>query len=229
MFSEGINMIARDISKELLSLSTLYPVLSVTGPRQSGKTTLLKTTFPKYTYINLEEPATRQKAINDPTVFLRSIKNNVIIDEAQYVPDIFSAVQVISDENEIPGRFILSGSQNFLLLKNITQSLAGRVAILKLLPLSFNELLSSKKQMSLKEIIVKGSYPRLYNSKIKSAQYYRNYIDAYIARDVRDLLDVRNIEDFKGLLKLLASQTGQLVNYQNLSKILKVDQRTIKS
>lgn len=138
-------MISRNIKPYLLKFAEMYPVVLVTGPRQSGKTTLIKNTFSDHEYFNLEDVRIRTIAKSDPIEFLKSFDKPLIIDEAQYVPEIFSAVQVISDESESCGRFILSGSQNFLLLKNITQSFAGRVGILKLLPLSFSEIHEYKK------------------------------------------------------------------------------------
>lgn len=222
-------MIERKIKNELLRLAKYFPVVSVTGPRQSGKTTLIKDTFPDYKYINLEIPNFKEQASSDPVAFLRSFGENVIIDEAQFAPDIFSAVQVLSDINEKPGNYILSGSQNFLLLKQISQSLAGRVGILKLMPLTYSELLNSNNISSFKENIFKGGYPRLYDSKIPTDIYYKNYIETYISRDVKGYLDVRNYTDFKNLLTLLAERAGQLINYSSLAKSLQVDVRTIKS
>lgn len=153
----------------------------------------------------------------------------MIIDEAQYVPDIFSSVQVISDNNERLGRFILSGSQNFLLLKNIKQSLAGRVGIIKLPTLTFSEIYKYKPKLNIDEIMVKGSYPRIYAYDINHSWYYENYLDTYITRDAKDLLDVKNIYSFRKLLNVLASQTGQLLNYNSTAKMLNIDQRTVKS
>lgn len=222
-------MITRDIKSILLDMSKRVPIISVTGPRQSGKTTVIKDTFKTYEYINLENLAMQNLAKADPVAFLKSFGRKIIIDEAQYVPEIFSAVQVISDEDEQPGNFVLSGSQNFLLSKNIGQSLAGRVAVIKLLPLSFNELKLYSKKFTYKEVMINGCYPRLYNSKEEPYRFYRNYIKTYIARDVKDLLDVRNTDDFLRLLILLASRSGQLLNYASLAKDLAVDVRTIKS
>ncbi|MDO5329792.1 MAG: ATP-binding protein [Coriobacteriia bacterium] len=222
-------MIKRDIEKTLLDLACSVPILSVTGPRQSGKTTLIKSVFNKHEYLNLENPAMQNLAKADPVAFLKSFSNKLIIDEAQYVPEIFSAVQVLSDIDEKPGAFILSGSQNFLLSKNIKQSLAGRVAVVKLLPLSFNEIKNHFNKISYKEIMIKGEYPRLYDTKMDSFRFYRSYINTYIARDVKDLLDIRNTSDFLRLLSLLACRAGQLLNYASLGKELAVDVRTIKS
>lgn len=222
-------MINRDIEKILINLAKTLPIISVTGPRQSGKTTLLKNIFKNYEYINLENPAMQNLAKADPVAFLKSFEKKLIIDEAQYVPDIFSAVQVLSDANEQPGSFILSGSQNFLLSKNIKQSLAGRVAIVKLLPLSFNEINKHYQNINHKEIMIKGEYPRLYDTKIDSFRFYRSYINTYIARDIKDLLDIRNISDFLRLLSLLATRVGQILNYSSLSKELGIDVRTVKS
>ena len=222
-------MIERKIKSELLQLAKYFPIITVTGPRQSGKTTLVKSIFSQYKYINLEIPNYRNQASLDPVAFLKSFGDNVIIDEAQFVPEIFSAVQVLSDENEKPGNYILTGSQNFLLLKQISQSLAGRVGILKLFPFSYEELVNKPFIESYKEHMLSGGYPRLYESQIPPRIFYKNYLDTYISRDVKDFLDVRNEIDFRNLIILLAERSGQLINYSSLSKALKVDIRTVKS
>lgn len=222
-------MINRELKKVLLELSKIVPIISVTGPRQSGKTTILKNVFSNYKYVNLENSIYQNMAKADPVNFLKSFESKLIIDEAQYVPEIFSAVQVISDETEQPGSFILSGSQNFLLSKNIHQSLAGRVAVIKLLPFTYNEVKNFKLSLQYKEFMIKGSYPRLYNSKLKPNMFYKSYIDTYISRDVKEVVDIRNIDDYLNLLTLLASRSGQLLNYSSLAKTLGIDVRTIKS
>lgn len=223
------NIIERKIIKELITISKQFPIVSVTGPRQSGKTTLIKYAFSDYDYINLENPNTRKLAQSDPISFIGSFKNKLIIDEAQYVPDVFSAVQVLSDENEIAGRFVLSGSQNFLLLKNITQSLAGRVAIVKLMPLSYWEINKYDKNLSYSEIMINGGYPRLYSSDIKKTQFFDSYIQTYVQRDVSNYLDVRNTVDFTRFTKLIASRCGQLLNYADIAKKLSINVATVKS
>ena len=222
-------MIKRNMQTQLRSLASQFPIVSVTGPRQSGKTTLIRNTFPNYTYINLEEPSIQKKAKTDPTEFIRSFKKPIIIDEAQYVPDVFSSVQVLSDENESPGQFILSGSQNFLLLKNISQSLAGRVGILTLLTLDFCELANWNKNLNYVDVMLKGGYPRLYDSNIESKKYYKSYLQTYIHRDVEGYLDVRNSVAFASFIKILASRSGQLLNYSSLAKELSINIRTVKS
>lgn len=222
-------MIQRNIKKQLKELAQQFPIVSVTGPRQSGKTTLIKQTFKNYKYINLEEPATQAKAKSDPTEFLRSFDSPVIIDEAQYVPYIFSSVQVLSDEKEKPGQFILSGSQNFLLLKNINQSLAGRVGILTLLTLDYNEYKSWNNKANYVDFMINGGYPRIYNSKISSNKFYKSYLKTYIKKDVEGYLDVRNSLSFEAFVKILATRSGQLLNYSSLAKEVSISLNTVKS
>ena len=226
--NERNKMIERDLTNNIKEALDGFPVLSITGPRQSGKTTLIKNCFKDFEYINLEDPAIRKLAESSPTNYVKSFENNVIFDEAQYVPDIFSAIQVVVDDSNRKKKFILSGSQNFLLLKNITQSLAGRVCLFKLFPLSFNELYKHDNNIMIIDAILKGGYPGLYNTKIKRNVFFNNYLETYVQRDVAGYLDVRNTRDFKKFIILLASRAGQLINYSDLSKNIGVDVRTIK-
>ena len=173
-------MIDRILTKKVKELISLFPIVSVTGPRQSGKTTLLRNIFPDYSYVSLETPDIREFAINDPRNFILTYSNKVIIDEAQRVPNLFSYLQTHVDEINKPGMYILSGSQNFLLMQQITQSLAGRVAILKLLPFSRTELkMASLLPADIDHEIFYGSYPRLYDVTIPPTDYYPNYIQTY--------------------------------------------------
>ncbi|MCO6559215.1 MAG: ATP-binding protein [Bifidobacterium sp.] len=222
-------VIPRTLESYTRKLATWFPVVSVTGPRQSGKSTLIRHVFKDYEYLNLEDPEVRRAAALDPVGFIRDRPAKLIIDEAQYVPDLFSMIQVESDERNTPGQYIISGSQNFLMLKNIKQSLAGRVGIMKLLPLSFAEAQASERKPSVDEFMLRGGYPRLYDIDISLGTYFRSYTDSYIERDVTDYLDVRNSTDFRTFLRLCAQNAGNLVNYTGMADDLGVSFRTVKS
>jgi len=210
-------MIQRELKNKLIHLADKFPVISVTGPRQSGKTTLIKTTFPEYKYETLEDPDTRLFAQNDPRAFLEGSKK-MVIDEIQRVPELFSYIQSISDENNIGGQFIISGSQSFLMNEKISQSLAGRVAILHLMPFSYGELIQGGYDFpDFNELIFNGFYPRIYDKKIAPADFYPNYIQTYIERDVRQLKNIQDLNLFVRFLKLCAGRTGQLLNLSSLA------------
>ncbi|WP_233419505.1 ATP-binding protein [Bifidobacterium subtile] len=203
-------------------------MVSVTGPRQSGKSTMVKATFPDYGYVNLENPQTRAEALEDPVGFIRRRPSRLIVDEAQYAPDLFSMIQVVSDENGVSGQYIMSGSQNFLLLKNIKQSLAGRVGMLRLLPLSYSETRTVDAALDADGFALQGGYPRLCSTGMPAGLFFENYVDTYIERDVSGYLDVRNLSDFRRFLDLCALSVAGLVNYTNLAKETGVDLRTAK-
>jgi predicted AAA+ superfamily ATPase len=213
-------------AKELL---TKFPILAINGPRQSGKTTFSRILCPGYQYINLELPDERQFAREDPRGFLNTYKGGVIIDEAQYVPELFSYLQAITDERKINGEYLLTGSQNFLLSQHIAQSLAGRVALLTLLPFSFHELKDSGFQPgSWSEYLYMGGYPRVYEQQIAPYDFYPNYLQTYIERDVRQMLNVRDLAMFQKFIQLLAGRTGQLLNQNNLANELGLSNKTIE-
>lgn len=222
-------MIKRELENKIKELACYFPVVSVTGPRQSGKSTLVQMAFPDYDYLNLENPSIYNRALNDPVGFIFNLTNKTIIDEAQLVPEIFSVTQLYVDKNDIPGSIILTGSQNFLLSKKINQSLAGRVGIAKLLPMTWTEIAKSKYATNTESIILQGGYPRLYTKNFSTKMYYDNYIDTYIKRDVEGYLSVRNSIDFEKLIILLSQNCGQLVNYNRLANDIKVDIKTIKN
>jgi len=223
-------MIKRSLTKKLEYLSKKYPVVSVVGPRQSGKTTLIKNVFKNKPYVSLETPEMLAYAENDPRGFLSEYPKGAILDEVQRSPHLFSYIQGIVDDINKPGMFILSGSQHFLLLEKITQSLAGRVALLNLLPLSIDELFSSgEKVNSLEEIMFKGMYPRLYNSKINPLDFYPSYIQTYLERDVRSIKNVTSLNSFQKFIKMCAGRSGQLLNLSSLSIDCGVTHNTIKS
>lgn len=221
--------IPRELGQHLGQLASWFPIVSVTGPRQSGKSTLVREQFPDFTYLNLEDPTLRALATEDPTGFIRDRGSALIIDEAQYAPELFSSLQVISDERGTPGQYVLSGSQNFLLMEKISQSLAGRVGITHLLPLSFREALTARPDMSIEEFMVRGGYPRLYQVDMPPEIYYQNYLRTYVERDVTQLLNVQNAEAFQKMMRLLALNAGSLINYTGLARELGVAFATVKN
>lgn len=213
-------MIIRELTPHILRLANYFPALSITGPRQSGKTTLAKQSFPTYAYVNFEDLDVRRTVREDPRAFLKSFNDGpgVILDEIQQVPELFSYLQVFIDEHHKPGFYILSGSQNFLLLESITQSLAGRVAIVTLLPPSTTELknaglLSDDVQKSM----LRGWYPAINAQDIPIAAWYSGYITTYLERDVRSVKNVVNLALFQRFLQLCAGRIGQILNITSLA------------
>lgn len=223
-----MKVIERDLKKNLQVLATYFPVVSLTGPRQSGKSTLVQDAFPSYSYITFDDLTTRRMASEDPIGFMHNIKFPVIIDEAQIIPELFNLIKLYVDKHDKVGSVILSGSQNFLLSKKIGESLAGRVGIAKLLPYSYMEMSKVDDNKSVDAFILDGAYPRKYTQNIPSDLFYSSYIETYIQRDVDDYLDVRNLNDFKKLISLLAQNCGQLINYSRLSNDLKISIQTVK-
>lgn len=223
-------MVKRSMEALLAEMALKMPIISITGPRQSGKTTLAKLCFPNYEYVNLESPETRQAAIEDPKAFLKQHKTGLIIDEAQRLPELFSYLQVLSDESGKPGEYILTGSQNFLLKKNISQSLAGRVFVSHLLPFSTSELLvENLLPADLNEAIFKGFYPRLYDKDIAPDLFYPSYNQTYLEKDIAGLVSIQNMNSFRKFMELLAGRTGQMINFSALSIEVGVDYKTIQS
>lgn len=219
-------MIPRELKPYLLTISSLFPVVSITGPRQAGKTTLIKEAFPDHMYLNLEDPSLRELALSDPRSFLQNGTADLIIDEAQYVPHLFSYIQVMADEQKRNGQFILSGSQNFLLMEKITQSLAGRVAILHLLPLSISELSDTVTFEHWESFVFKGGYPKPVSQNIHPGNFYPFYIQSYIERDIRQLINVTDLERFRSFLSLCAGRIGQQVNFSAFGNELGIDAKT---
>lgn len=220
-------LLTRTAEKELRTLAGQFKAVAVVGPRQSGKTTLVRMAFPDKAYVSLENPDTRRFAIEDPRGFIAGYPDGAILDEIQRTPDIFSYLQQVLDENKGKGRFIITGSNNFLLQENISQSLAGRVGYLYLLTLSINEL--PKHKLSVNEQIHKGFYPAIYdkNGQTEVGKYYLNYIRTYIERDVRLIRNVTDLYTFERFLRLCAGRTGQLLNMNSLAVETGVDNKTI--
>lgn len=240
-------MIPRHLSLPILKYSKQYPIVALVGPRQSGKTTLAKVLFPDHKYLSLENLDLRHFASSDPQGFLNDHGPYVILDEAQRVPELFSYLQEIVDTRQDPAQYILTGSSQFLLLENITQSLAGRIVTFKLYPFTFTELFQYPHdpgvdavfqirhpnrekidQEMLYHLLWRGFYPRIYDKQLDSYKWYENYLLTYVERDIRSLLNVRNLRTFEHFLKLMASQSGQLMNYTNLANSIGISVPAIK-
>ncbi|MBX2964210.1 MAG: ATP-binding protein [Cyclobacteriaceae bacterium] len=218
-------MIARKIESHIRALFKHFPVVFVTGPRQSGKTTLVRALFKHLPYVLLETPESRQLAREDPKAFLANYPSGAILDEVQNVPDLFSYLQGIVDDNR-DVRFVLTGSQNFLLNERISQSLAGRAGICSLLPLTIGELKHGN--LTVEEYLFKGFYPELYNRSIPEELFYPSYIQTYLERDVRTLKNVGDIAQFSLFLKLCAGRIGQVLNLSSLANDAGVSVNTAK-
>ena len=222
-------MIERKISKKVLEYANKFPVVTITGPRQSGKTTLCKMLFKNKKYVNLENIDERQFAIEDPKGFLARFEDGAVIDEVQYVPHLFSYIQTIVDSKNKEGMFILTGSQQFEMMENITQSLAGRTAIAKLLPFSLNEAYKNLEKVSLSKVLFTGFFPRIFDKNINPTDMASFYISTYIERDVRKLINIKDLTKFQTFIKLLAGRTAQLLNLTSLADECDVSHNTIKS
>ena len=239
-------MIQRALAATLRRAARRFPVVTVTGPRQSGKTTLVKHEFPRHAYVSLEEPDQRAFALEDPRGFLAQFPGPLVIDEAQRAPDLFSYLQVLVDERDVPGRYVLTGSQNFLLLQSVSQSLAGRCAILHLLPLSLAELagrpplaltrlglsvprLPAPPKPTLEQVLFTGFYPRIHARKLPPREWLAGYVQTYLERDVRQVLNIGDLETFSRFLRLCAGRNGQLVNLSALAADCGISQPTARS
>jgi predicted AAA+ superfamily ATPase len=221
-------IIPRKLTSHIKSMLQKFPVISLTGPRQSGKTTLLRNEFSHYKYFNLERTDHREMILSDPIGFLKSTGTGVIFDEVQNAPELFSYIQVVSDEQNTQGQYILSGSQSFLLNERISQSLAGRVNINHLFPFDITELTAIKNQ-NIFQTIVNGFYPRLYDQQISANDFYPSYLQTYIERDVRTLKAVENLNTFSRFLGLCAGRIGQVLNLTSLANDSGVTVNTVKS
>jgi uncharacterized protein len=219
-------MIQRTLASKMLSLAQKFQVITLTGPRQSGKTTLARATFPTFPYVSLEEPDIRQLALTDPRGFLSNYPSGAILDEIQNTPELFSYIQRIVDENR-QVQFILTGSSNFLLMEKISQTLAGRTAVLHLLPFSLREL--GLQSEPYENLIFKGQYPRIYDREIPPTDFYPSYIQTYVDRDVRLIKNIGDTNAFIQFTQLCAGRIGQLLNYASLAGDAAISPNTAKS
>lgn len=223
-------MITRQSAELAKKLAGEFKLVAVVGPRQSGKTTLSRSVFADKQYVSLEEPDNLQFAREDPRRFLEQYPDGAVIDEAQRCPDLFSYLQGIVDERKTPGQFILTGSQHFGLMESITQSLAGRVGFLRLLPFSFGELQSADKAPDSVELMLfKGGYPPLYDQPVVPERWLDAYITTYVERDVRQLINVRDLSTFQLFLRLCAANVGQMLNASRLGGDVGIDQKTVRA
>ncbi len=225
--NEGVVMIFREAAPILKRLLKSFPIVTVTGPRQSGKSTLVKEVFPEKQYVSFENLTLRKLAKEDPNGFLSQFPNGAIIDEVQRVPDIFSYLQTLVDERNEVGLFILTGSNQFEYMQNLTQSLAGRTAIFKLLPFSYSEIYG-KNKVNLDEMLLRGFYPAIFDKNISETDFYPSYIATYLERDVRQISNIMNLSVFQNFLELCAGRTGQILNKNSIAKKCGVSQPTIE-
>jgi uncharacterized protein len=239
-------MIRRHLEDKLRQVAKSYPVVTVTGPRQSGKTTLVKEVFRAHAYANLEAPDLREAALDDPRGFLARYPDAVILDEVQRAPELFSYIQALVDEDARPGRFILTGSQNFLLLERITQSLAGRAAVLHLMPFSQDELagrpatpteglcrsrpgeLLDERREDLMSVLFRGAFPPVHDRGLDPRDWFAYYVETYLSRDVRTILNVGDLDTFQRFLALVAGRSGQLLKLSSLASDADVTHTTAR-
>ncbi len=223
-------MIPRRIERRLKEAARKYPVVAIVGPRQSGKTTLAKSVFPRLPYATLENPDARAFALEDPKRFLSQFKGGAILDEVQRAPDLLSYIQTIVDEQRKSGLFILTGSQHFGLVEKITQSLAGRVSIQKLLPFSIEELSDAKRLApTLNEVIFTGGYPRIFDKRLSPTDWLGNYVETYLERDVRHIKNLGDLSTFHRFLRMIAYRCGQLVNFSSIASDCGITHNTAKA
>ncbi len=222
--------ITRDIAKQVIECANQLPAVTITGPRQSGKTTLCKQLFAGHPYVSLEDPGIRQFALEDPKRFLGGYPDGAILDEVQRAPDLLSYLQGIVDADAAPGRWILTGSQNLSLLSHVNQSLAGRTGIFHLLPLSRREAVRfPKAPETLEEALFTGGYPRIFDLQLNPAEWLGVYAATYLERDVRQVLNVGNMITFQRFLQLAAGRTGQRLSIGNLAGDCGVSPKTVRS
>ncbi len=223
-------IIQRDLSPKLMKVIQSWPSITLTGPRQSGKTTLCRNIFPNHPYESLEAPDIRAFATEDPRAFLTQFPQGAVFDEIQRVPELFSYLQGIIDKDPTPGRWVFTGSQNLSLLDTVKQSLAGRTVIFNLLPLTRNEIiLFPQFPATLEESLYAGSFPRVFDCKLDPVDWNRSYVATYIERDVKMMSDVSNLATFQRFLALCAGRTGQLLNYSSLAGDCGISQPTAKA
>lgn len=226
-------MIKRDAYDAVMRLAAQFPVIAITGPRQSGKTTLARMAFPDKRYVSFDDKNMRELAISNPGDFLKAFPDGAVIDEAQKVPELFDAIKIVVDNGEyIPGKYILTGSSQFRLKENISDSLAGRIGMIKLLPFSIHELnRAGLLSNDAYDLVFNGFYPPLYDKEKHFIRddWFENYIDTYMDMDVKDQINPSNMNAFRKLIQLCATRSGQLLNYDDLSRSIGVSAVTIKS
>ncbi|HYG01555.1 MAG TPA: ATP-binding protein [Chryseosolibacter sp.] len=223
-------MVERDAKDAVIQLAKSFKAVALTGPRQSGKTTLLREMFPEKSYLSLENPQERQFALTDPVQFLKRFPQGAILDEVQRAPDLFSYLQQILDESTEHGKFVLSGSNNFLLLESITQSLAGRVGYLELLPFSYRETMACPSPpTSWLSYLFQGGYPAVAHDQVSPSLWFPSYVRTYIERDVRQIRNISDILQFQRLLQACAGRIGQQVNFSSLGNDIGIDYKTVQS
>ncbi len=221
-------MFQRDLTTELKELAKSYPIVTVIGPRQSGKTTLVQNAFPDKKYANLEFPDVRAIALADPRGFLEQFPNGAILDEIQRAPELLSYIQPLVDKMDIKGMFILTGSHQIEPQEAISQSLAGRTALLTLLPLNLHELSKAGFDLSLDDWMIKGGYPRIYKDSLDPTKAYRSYFQTYVERDLRQLIQVKDLIQFERFVQILAGRIGQIINMEEIGGEVGISSHTVK-
>ena len=224
-----MKILNRTLESVLINSARHYPVVTVTGPRQSGKTTLCRKVFAKKKYVSLENIDTRTFAMEDPRGFLDGLPDGAILDEIQHVPELTSYIQTLVDEDQRNGLFILTGSQQFEVATAINQSLAGRTALLKLLPFSIEELGSHQEDVSLNGLLLTGFYPRIWREGLSSTQALAAYIETYVERDIRQLVAVKDLSLFQRFITLCAGRVGQLLNLNSLAADCGISHQTARN
>lgn len=222
-------MIKRHLEAKLRAWARQYPIITVTGPRQSGKTTLCRAVFKKKPYVSLEDLDNRDFARTDPRGFLAELPQGAVIDEVQHVPDLISYIQTLVDEKEQNGMFILTGSRQFEMMEKVSQSLAGRTAVARLLPFSLGELYGNAADMPLDKLLYTGFYPRIHDQHLNPTEALSFYVSTYLERDVRQILLVTDLDRFETFLRLCAGRTGQLLNMQSIGNQCGITHNTVKS
>jgi predicted AAA+ superfamily ATPase len=223
------NYIPRFAEGTIKKIAETFPAIALTGPRQSGKTTLARRIFGDRPYVSLEDPDNRDFAANDPRAFLRRYEGGAVFDEVQRVPEIFSWLQGVLDDGDAMGRFVLTGSQQFGLMSGISQTLAGRVAEVRLMPLCIPELLASDRLGGLDSTIYNGTYPAVYSRKVAPEIWHNNYVQTYLERDVRSMTAVHDMSAFQRFLRLAAGRCGQLLNLSSLGADAGVSHNTVRA